>query len=219
MITLLLAGSSDLYIDLLTDRLHHENDIKVLSRAKNTLDIQNKLKGYNPDILFIDTSLSDLNYLLIFDTLKKENKKTKLILLFNNEDDETVIEALCSGIKGCLKPSSGYENFLEAVRTVMEERIWADSRILSQALKKFIEHLNYFDSANTGLTKRELEVSDFIVKGLSNKAIAKNLAISEKTVKAHIGHIFKKLGIKHRYQLSPNIVNKHAIFKGFRIKA
>lgn len=219
MITILLAGNSDLYLEVLADRLKFEDDIHVIGRARNTEDIINNLTLHNPDVLFLDTSLFELNFRIISDTIQKDNKKTKILLLMNIEDDETIIQALSSGIKGCLEHDSGYGSFIEAVRTIMEDRIWADTRILSQLLKKFLGNLNNRDSVKNDLTQRELQVSDLVVKGLSNKAIARDLAISEKTVKAHIGHIFRKLGIKHRYQLSPNIVNKLAILRGIKTKS
>ena len=219
MITILLAGNSDLYLEVLADRLKFEDDIHVIGRARNTEDIINNLTLHNPDVLFLDTSLFELNFRIIFDTIQKDNKKTKILLLMNIGDDETIIQALSSGIKGCLEHDSGYGSFIEAVRTIMEDRIWADTRILSQLLKKFLGNLNNRDSVKNDLTQRELQVSDLVVKGLSNKAIARDLAISEKTVKAHIGHIFRKLGIKHRYQLSPNIVNKLAILRGIKTKS
>ena len=66
------------------------------------------------------------------------------------------------------------------------------------------------------LTIREYEIADHLYQGLSNKAIAQKLFISEKTVKTHISHIFKKLGIKHRYELNSQLLETFKQFKGIK---
>lgn len=216
----MLAGPSGLYNHLLEDRLNMEDGLAVICNTSRNSDITPCVRDLRPDLLIIDLALNYLDFKSLFQTINEYSKQTKILLVVNDESDDVLIQMLCSGISGCININSKYSELLEAITSITEGRIWAENRILTRVLKRIVSNgLTRDPGSSNQLTEREIEISDLIIKGLSNKAISRDLLISEKTVKVHIGHIFKKLGITHRYQLSAAMITNQSILRGIKTRS
>ncbi|WP_243026927.1 helix-turn-helix transcriptional regulator [Thermus albus] len=112
-----------------------------------------------------------------------------LVLLRSREQ---AAEALKLGYKGYLYPEQGLEVLAQALRKVAEGEAWAERRVVATLVGE----------PTPQLSPREREVAALAALGLSNKEIAKELGISERTVKAHLSAVFQKAGIKRRSQLA-----------------
>ncbi len=167
--------------------------------------------------MYIDSAVPNLDYRTLIEKLDEFNSSLGLIVLFHNNDIDLFVNAIQCGIDGCLNINSSYSDLLQSIKIVKDGGIWANNEVLTSALKKFINKSDKtIKSLSNKLTKREYEIADNLYQGLSNKAIAQKLFISEKTVKTHISHIFKKLGIKHRYELNSQLLETVKQFKGIK---
>ena len=208
MIKVVLAVSSNLYRQSLKDSIKSEEDIKIVQEISYYSELIPVLNNDESHVLFLDLNLQGLKIVEYLNLIREKKSHLKVLLMMNSTENEKIINALCFGVKGCLNINSTKEQFLQAIRAVHNEEIWADNSRVSRALNKILNSkkndLNDLQDLKNKLTKQEEKIAQLILKGFSNKEIAKALFITEKTVKTHLGHIFKKLGIKSRYQLTAN---------------
>lgn len=132
------------------------------------------------------------------------------VLLFSNQPTlEESMNAFKLGIKGYLNTFASSERIQQAIKTIRLGHIWLGQNIM----QAFIHSLKHPSSGGSGwkhlLTEREVEVTEWVMQGKSNKEIADALEIAERTVKAHLQHIFQKLDVKDRLSLALKIQKWH----------
>lgn len=135
--------------------------------------------------------------------LKALNPSVRIIATGNLAGDELALRALCGGAKGYIEESAAPDDFKQAIRTVFSGGVWAPRHVLS----KFIERVTSAPRPPKAeqplvFTEREREVLYLLVSGRSNKEIGAALGIEERTVKAHVGKLMRKTGVRNRIALS-----------------
>jgi len=138
-------------------------------------------------------------------TLVKQLSSSQIIIVISQQLSLTELQlALTLGCKGYIDAGSSSVHFTQAVNTVNSGALWIPASLLNQLnqfLSKVIPSQHSWQSFESRLSKREYEVASLARQGLSNKSIAENLFITERTVKQHLTATFAKLGIKDRLQL------------------
>jgi DNA-binding NarL/FixJ family response regulator len=128
------------------------------------------------------------------------------ILFAADADDEWALRALEAGARGILTKKACVEELVKAIHLVHEGQIWARQPVVTRMAEEFAAFTGATERKRTlvthQLSAREREVLGHAVQGLSNKEIAHRLARSEATIKAHLTHIFQKLGLRDRVQLA-----------------
>ena len=203
MISLIVASSSSLLREGIRKILEPEKDIEIIAEASTQLEIIQLVEQKKPDILFIDAAIPDLDIVKTLELIKEKSAETKVLLLLHKVDEEVIINAVSLGVRGYLTDLSKTEQLIQAIRTISKDEIWAQRRIVTKALARIL----YSEEGKPrplqlNLTKREEQIVNLVMQGYSNKRIANKLSLSEKTVKNHLGVIFKKLGISSRLQLA-----------------
>jgi len=152
-----------------------------------------------PDLELVSASLADLSQLPNID----------LVLLGNRGgmDDESVLKAIAAGAKGYVDEAASPAEFIQALRIVHQGSVWAPRRVLST----FIERVSsspgrIFPAGRITFTDREKEVLEMLVAGRSNKEIGSALGIEERTVKAHVAKLMRKVGVQNRIALSVHAI-------------
>jgi DNA-binding NarL/FixJ family response regulator len=130
-------------------------------------------------------------------------------------DDEEKKKLVKLGVKGFLPKNIIKDNMKKAFKTILDGQIWVSRKVahslLTELLEKSVEP-GYAALRNVyKLSNREIEIIQTIASGLSNFEISEKLYISEKTVKAHVNHIFKKMNVKSRTQAVKKAVEEHII--------
>jgi len=141
--------------------------------------------------------------------LKVMRPDLPIIVIGSSTDDEDTISAIASGAKGYVFDGARPCEFAQAIRVVNQGSIWAPRRVLST----FIERATKLAMPERfePLTQREKEVLNKLVAGLSNKEIGTPLGIQERTVKAHIAKMMRKVGVQNRIALSVHAITNSLV--------
>jgi DNA-binding NarL/FixJ family response regulator len=149
--------------------------------------------------------------LAVLDTIRRARPSLRLIVIGPEGNDELVLESIVAGARAYLDLNADTDMVRQAIEVVTSGSIWAPRRLLSKLIDRL---LKIPDSSLTNaaprLTAREKEVLDLILQARSNREIARQLGIEERTVKAHVGRLMRKTGADNRIQLSMRTLNRPA---------
>ena len=144
--------------------------------------------------------------------LKAARPGLRILVSGNGVDDETILKALAAGAKGYVDEAATPEEFVMAIRIVSQGSVWAPRRVLST----FIERVTaspgrIFPAGRVTFTERERDVLEMLVAGRSNKEIGSALGIEERTVKAHVAKLMRKVGVQNRIALSVHAITHNMV--------
>jgi DNA-binding NarL/FixJ family response regulator len=171
--------------------INNEPDMKLVATATTGKEGIQKHREIQPDITLTDLRLPDLSGIDVTRAIRTEFPDARIILLTMFAGDVEIQRALEAGARAYLLKSMPAEHMVETIRQVYNGK----KRVLPEIASHLAEHLG-----EEPLTNREIDVLRHVSGGNRNRDIAKNLFISEETVKAHVKHIMEKLGASDRTQ-------------------
>lgn len=150
---------------------------------------------------------SGQNLFDVMASLKAARPDLRIIVTGAGMDEETILKAIAAGSKGYVDEAASAAEFVQAIRIVHQGSVWAPRRVLSM----FIERVSsapgrIFPAGRVTFTDREKEVLEMLVAGRSNKEIGAALGIEERTVKAHVAKLMRKVGVQNRIALSVHAI-------------
>jgi DNA-binding NarL/FixJ family response regulator len=150
---------------------------------------------------------SGQNLFDVMASLKAARPDLRILVTGAGMDEETILKAIASGAKGYVDEAASAAEFVQAIRIVHQGSVWAPRRVLSM----FIERVSsapgrIFPAGRVTFTDREKEVLEMLVAGRSNKEIGSALGIEERTVKAHVAKLMRKVGVQNRIALSVHAI-------------
>ena len=168
----------------------------------------------NPELeyLVVDFNSSDGMDTLV--SVKHSRPGIRQIVIGPENDDELVLEAITAGARAYLDLSAGPHTVRQAIDVVVSGSIWAPRRLLSKLIDRLLGVPAVGGVASPGrlqLTTRERQVLELILLARSNKEIAEQLGIEERTVKAHVGRLMRKTGAENRIELSMRTINRRSM--------
>ena len=147
-------------------------------------------------------------------SLKASRPDLRIIVTGSGADDETILKALAAGAKGYVDEAATPAEFNQALRIVHQGSVWAPRRVLSIFIERVTSSPGrIFPAGRVTFTDREKEVLELLVAGRSNKEIGSSLGIEERTVKAHIAKLMRKVGVQNRIALSVHAIT-HSLVTG-----
>jgi DNA-binding NarL/FixJ family response regulator len=178
-----------------------ESDFELMSA---TLPDISALQGID---LVLLGSRAGQNLFDVMASLKAARPDLRIIVTGSGIDEETILKAIASGAKGYVDEAATPAEFVQAIRIVNQGSVWAPRRVLSM----FIERVSsspgrIFPAGRVTFTDREKEVLEMLVAGRSNKEIGAALGIEERTVKAHVAKLMRKVGVQNRIALSVHAI-------------
>ena len=126
----------------------------------------------------------------------------RLVVMGPYADDEAILQAISSGAKAYLEASATPQQVEQAIEIVSQGSIWAPRRVLSIFVDRATRTTRSPVPVYAQFTARETEVLKLLVAARSNREIARNLGIEERTVKAHVARLMRKVGVENRIALS-----------------
>lgn len=157
-------------------------------------------------VVDLNSSAGDMKALEI---IRRKRPDLRLIVIGPEGNDELVLESIIAGARAYLDLKAGPRTVRQAVEVVTSGSIWAPRHLLSKLIDRL---LNVPDSSPTNsaphLTDREIQVLELILLARSNREIAHQLGIEERTVKAHVGRLMRKTGADNRIDLSMRALSR-----------
>jgi DNA-binding NarL/FixJ family response regulator len=126
----------------------------------------------------------------------------RLVVMGPDADDEVILQAITAGAKAYLEASATPEQVEQAIMIVSQGSIWAPRRVLSIFVDRATKLSRAAVPVTAQFTAREIEVLKLLVAARTNREIARTLGIEERTVKAHVAKLMRKVGVENRIALS-----------------
>ncbi len=178
--------------------LETQKDLEILGEAENGEEALERIAESVPDVVLMDLVLPGIDGIEATRRVRELSPSTKVIVLTSFADDEKVFPAIKAGAAGYLLKDVEPPQLAEAIRAVYR----GEALLHPTVAARLMQEVSSEDRQAPGgtLTPRELEVLRLVARGMSNKEIAKELTVSEKTVKTHVSNVLAKLHLADRTQ-------------------
>ena len=196
MIRVLVADDHAVVREGLRTFLRLQKGIEVVGEAADGEEAVAQAVRLTPDVVLMDLVMPRLDGIEAMRRIRAEIPAARVIVLTSFADDDKLLPAVRGGAAGYLLKSAQPREVVRAIRAAHAGEAVIDPK----AAGRLLDLLAASASSPQLLTPREREVLALLARGLSNKRIALELGLAEKTVKAHVGHIFAKLGLTDRTQ-------------------
>lgn len=198
-IKIMITDDHSMIREGLKNLLELDGNIEVIAEAVDGEDCLDKLLTVTPDVLLLDINMPKMNGLEVLKKLKERKSKVKVLVLTVHNETEYLMKAVEIGINGYVLKDSESAELKKAIYAINDGENYIQPSLIPSLNSKMIEK-NEDEIKIESLTKRELQVLKELAIGKFNRDIAKEMEISERTVKNHISSIFKKLDVTDRTQ-------------------
>ena len=169
--------------------IDHEPDLKVVAEAANGVEAVSAFERHRPDVTLLDLRMPVMEGVEAVRQIRARDPLAKVIVLTTYDTDEDITLALRAGAKAYVLKDITADELIACIHAVLAGKTY----LAPAAAAKLAEGV-----MRVQLTPRELSALRLMADGKANKEIAVDLGISERTVKAHLGHLFEKLGVTSR---------------------
>jgi DNA-binding NarL/FixJ family response regulator len=189
--------------------LNAEDDITVVAEAADGEDAVTQARAQRPDVILMDVRMPgtdgvEATRAVIDQGLTAQNGQSIGVIILTTYDiDEAVYAALRAGASGFLLKDAAPTEIVAAIRAVATGKAWLDPTVTRRLINEFTTRPEQHIPTPTQmsqLTPREREVLTLLAQGLSNTEVARQLIISEATVKTHLARVMMKLGVRQKTQ-------------------
>lgn len=170
-------------------------DLELAGEAANGEEAVALSEAEKPDVILMDISMPGLDGVEATRRIVARDPEARVVMLTSLADNRKILDALEAGASGYLLKHAGPEELLGAIRAAAA----GDAPLDPKAARALLDSRRA-PAADKALSAREQEVLQLVAQGLANKQIARKLAISERTVKAHLTNIFARIGVSDRTQ-------------------
>jgi DNA-binding NarL/FixJ family response regulator len=169
--------------------INQESDLHVIAQASNGLEAVEAFVRHRPDVTLLDLRMPVMEGVEAVRQIRERDPLAKVIVLTTYDTDDDISRALKAGAKAYVLKDISADALIECIHEVLAGKTY----LAPSAAAKLAEGVT-----RVQLTPRELATLRLMADGKSNKEIASELDISERTVKTHLGHLFEKLGVTSR---------------------
>lgn len=200
VLNLLIVDDHPLFRQGLTQLLRTENAFHVVGEAASGRDGLAAAARLQPDVVLLDLNMKDMSGLEVLQQLQAGQPDIKVIMVTVSDQSDDLVRALRSGASGYLLKDMEPEAMLEAIHGVAAGRVIVSETLVNLMAEALRNERRPGSVSEAGLTEQEQRILERIAVGLSNKLIARDLNIAEGTVKVHVKHILRKLGLRSRVE-------------------
>lgn len=176
--------------------LEYASDISVVAEADDGAMARSLIAEQQPDVAVLDIQMPEASGIEVTRWVRAHHPAVGVLVLTAYDDDPYVMAVLEAGANGYVLKTASPPEIIQAVRDVHEGKSALDPVIA----RKLMSHLasRQTEPQYESLTKRELEVLEFVAQGYTNKAIGLQLGISDRTVQGHLAKVYSKLDVNSR---------------------
>jgi two-component system nitrate/nitrite response regulator NarL len=205
-IRVFIADNSRIHTQLLSDALDCDPNLDVISWDGKPSTLVPVIRAHSVDVVAISSALNGTlgGSVELIRELRAASPGTKIVVLLDSQKKEDVINAFRAGARGIFSREGSVEMFRKCMRRVHQGEIWADTLGVSLAIEALASAPMLRAVGKNGinlLSKREQEVVQCLVQGMTNREIAHQIGLSPHTVKNYLFRVFDKLGVSSRTEL------------------
>jgi len=210
-ITVLIADDHPLVLEGLIGILRPYPDIKIVAACGDGPSAVKAIRTFKPDVAVLDMAMPGLTGLEGLSTAGT-SAHTRFVLLTASATDRQIVMALARGVSGILHKGGAFEEIVHCIREAAAGRQWLSSTV-AEVVAQYRSCGHSLKIAEERLTAREQEIMLHVSRGFSNKEVARELRVSEGTVKIHLHKIFQKIGVTNRTGLAAVAINHRHPFR------
>ncbi len=201
-IKILIVDDHPMMREALQTAFEGEDDLEMIGEAPDAIRALKMLETLKPDVIMMDMLLPEMSGLEAIGKIIESDPQAKILVLSSMEDEERIVSAIQAGALGYFPKTAPRTYLLEAIRKVADGIPYMPAGItlkLFHGLRR-IKTAQPLTDAQIPLTLRQQEILSLLSEGHSDGEIAKLLHLEESTVRAHVHHILRRLGLKNRSQ-------------------
>ncbi len=208
--TVMLVDDHPLLRKGLRQLLSFEPEFEIIAEAGSGAEALIIVSETEPDLIILDLNMQGMDGLETLKRFRDEGITSRIVMLTVSDNNEDVVKAISQGADGYLLKDSDPDELLEQIKKAASGKMVL-SDVVNAALAAAIRRPAEKPAADiNSLTNREYEILSLIAKGRSNKLIARELDISDGTVKVHVKHLLKKLNLRSRVEAAVWMVNNQS---------
>ncbi len=183
----------------LRELLESEGDIEVVGEAGTAEEALSRIPPTKPQVAVLDVRLPDGNGVEVCRDVRSRHPEIQCVMLTSFSDDEAIFQAIMAGASGYLLKQVKGNDLVDAVRRVAGGQSLLDPGVTARVLER-LRTPPETDERLARLTEQERRILDLIADGLTNRQIAEQVHLAEKTVKNYVSNLLTKLGMERRTQ-------------------
>lgn len=201
-IRLVVADDHPLILDGVENLFRLQEDFQLLARCTDGIETLQAVRRHRPDVVILDIRMPGKDGLTIAREMLAENLPTRVVILTAELEDDQLLDAVRSGVRGIVLKEMAPQFLVQCVRKVHAGKQWIEQRSTALNLEKILRREAAAREVAMLITPREINILRMAAQHLKNKEIADKLFITEGTVKVHLHNICEKLHLKGRQALS-----------------
>lgn len=206
-IRILIADDQQLIRHALHTLVDTEADLEIVGDASDVPETLHLSRLLQPDLVLLDLAIGRGKGIDLLTSLRHHQPAACVLILTSVEDEEVVVQALQAGAAGYLLKSIAPHDLIQALRTAVRGGTPLHPRIASLVLHR-LQQPSPEPKPQPKLTARERQVLDLLAQGRSNREIAKELVITQFTVRTHVCRVLKKLNLSNRTQAALYLIRQ-----------
>lgn len=205
---LLVIDDHPLFRKAILQLVDMTHDFEVVGEASNGRDGLEQAMKLQPDMILLDLNMKDMNGIEVLKAIKASELDSRVVMLTVSDEAGDLIAALRAGADGYLLKEMEPEDLLVKLHDAAAGQVTLTERLTRLLAHSLREDSKPKDPSQAGLTDQETRILDLIAQGKSNKLIARELNISDGTVKVHVKHLLRKLNLRSRVEAAVWAVEK-----------
>ena len=198
--TILIVDDHPLFRKGVIQLIQAEPAFRFVGEAASGREGFQLAQSLQPDIILLDLNMKDMSGIDVLKMIKDEGLDSRVIMLTVSDQAEDLMAALQAGADGYLLKDMEPEDLMRQLADAARGKITISERLTQLLVASLREKSRPASLAEAGLTDQEKNILEHLVEGKSNKLIARDMGITEGTVKVHVKHLLKKLNLRSRVE-------------------
>ena len=183
----------------LRELLEPEPDLEVVGESGSAAEALRRMPALRPDVAVLDARLPDGSGIDVCRDIRSRHPEIQALILTSFDDDDALFAAIMAGAAGYVLKDIHGDDLVDAIRRVHAGQSLLDPAVTGQVLER-LRHGKPEDKRLAALSEQERRVLSLIGEGLTNRQIAEQMFLAEKTVKNYVSSLLSKLGMERRTQ-------------------
>lgn len=188
--------------------LRRRPELAIVGEADSVASAIEEARKTEPDVVIMDVRLPDGSGIEACREIRAERPDTKVLILTSYADEEAVFASIMAGAIGYLLKQTSTNTLIEAIERAMRGESLLDPAVTQRVLERVRTGKKDEDDDLALLSEQERKILDLIAEGMTNKEIAKEIFLSDKTVKNYVSSILSKLNLRRRSEAAAFIARK-----------